>query len=90
MMKKLYLASVNIGLKIYTIKTKIVGKDPSDSIMVDDKRIVRIGEYAHLGQVIIFESYGQDKEVQRRIWFSYGAVGKLSQIFKCKEGFDWN
>jgi hypothetical protein len=83
MVQELYTASLNVGLKMNTAKTKIMCEDISvDHIKVNGKEINRVAEYVYLGQVLTLEKDGQARETRRRIRLGWGAFGKLSKVFK--------
>ena len=89
MLQELNQASLEVGLSMNFLKTKIMcnkhAEDTNRKITIDNNEIEEVDHYIYLGQRISMEIASKEQEIKRRITLGWQAFGRASAIFKNKE-----
>ena len=83
LLNRLYLSSLEVGLKINMSKTQIMTNlVPSENISIAGEAINQTNSYKYLGHEICIGRDNQTIELDRRLRLAWVAFGKLNYVFK--------
>lgn len=86
MLNDLSRASIRVGLKMNSEKTKVMGttNKPEEQVRVGGQIVERVEEYVYLGQIIRLGRDSYAREIERRVQLAWAAFGKLRDVFASK------
>ncbi|KAJ2948721.1 hypothetical protein O0L34_g7979 [Tuta absoluta] len=81
MLQELWVASLEVGLKMNMTKTQLMCNSTKRKVEVGGQIIHYVNEYTYLGQIASFENR-QDKEVERRIQNAWKSFWSMKELMK--------